>query len=82
MLGGVAMAQESAGQPIYPSLPQGSYAGVAGSQFAGELGPDGTAVPNVNAGYVPQWSANPGIYNTSTADPSFVEHGGEGSHGH
>jgi hypothetical protein len=75
MFGGVAMAQESAGQPIYPTLSPG-YAGVPEGQFAVELGPDGSAITSANSSYVPQWSANPGIYNTMTSDPGFTEHGG------
>lgn len=88
MLGGVAMAQDSVGRPSYQSLPDGTYFnGTPGTEFRAVSPGTGAVAPNANAAeatpyfaytYVPQWSANPGVFNTETSDPGFVEH----DHGH
>ncbi len=82
---------DSVGQPSYQSLPQGTYlTGTPGTEFAGVAAADtsvGEVAPSANTleltpktsfGYSARWSVNPGIFNTETSNPGFVEH----DHGH
>ena len=75
MLGNAAMAQESNNPPSYPSyqsLPDGTFGyGTPGTEFTAPPGSD----KNV---YHEEWSRNPGVFNSETDNPGFVEH----SHGH
>ena len=68
LLSGAAMAQGGNGKPRFYVEGQGSTV-------------PNTAVFDSNSsvsGYTSTWSANPGTFNSQTAEPGFVDH----SHGH